>query len=417
MKPHILLVDDDEVVLMAVSAMIESLGLSCDTAPSPKIAKEKLEISKFQIGIIDLNMKGETGEGLVDYILDKYPDIICVILSATEDVDRIIAVLSHHRAYEFLKKPISIETLKSTIERAHYAYHQKKMRETIPDNEMLLYKKAIEIFDWKADISTKDFKALGPNIIHQMNINFFQGEGLGALISTIQMITMYAKKDDTKGIYEIPTEMFDLMREGLESTNKFVKTLSLAQTMLMRQKEYDQTIEIVEIKQIIEGYADELQSFLSIKQQSITIGNISDYTAIRYKKKTNFDKEAMGIVIRELLTNAMKYSQKNDIILVLFFFTENFFEIKIMNPIYTGKPEHELNEKNLQLIFEPFYRLNNEVDERFLEEGVGYGLGLTVAKRIIELHDGSLYVNKMKNHVIVGRDVDLAVTIRLKIIP
>ena len=76
MKPHILLVDDDEVVLMAVSAMIESLGLSCDTAPSPKIAKEKLEISKFQIGIIDLNMKGETGEGLVDYILDKYPDII-----------------------------------------------------------------------------------------------------------------------------------------------------------------------------------------------------------------------------------------------------------------------------------------------------------------------------------------------------
>ena len=69
---------------------------------------------------------------------------------------------------------------------------------------------------------------------------------------------------------------------------------------------------------------------------------------------------------------------------------EKDIEISFMNHC------EELNEENLEKIFEKFYRL----DKARSSDNEGSGLGLSIAKRIVQLHNGDLTVEK-KNEDIV----------------
>lgn len=47
-----------------------------------------------------------------------------------------------------------------------------------------------------------------------------------------------------------------------------------------------------------------------------------------------------------------------------------------------------IHDEDVDMIMEPFFRAGNVVNQK------GYGLGLSIAKRIVELHKGRLYYRK-----------------------
>ncbi|WP_276619926.1 sensor histidine kinase [Syntrophomonas wolfei] len=95
----------------------------------------------------------------------------------------------------------------------------------------------------------------------------------------------------------------------------------------------------------------------------------------------NGEKENIKKVISILIDNAIKNTGANGSITVRLASDKNKIEMRISN---TGEG---IPAEDLQKIFERFYR----VDKSRSRENRGYGLGLAIAKSIIEQQQGRIY--------------------------
>src|SRR5262249_50864403 len=95
------------------------------------------------------------------------------------------------------------------------------------------------------------------------------------------------------------------------------------------------------------------------------------------------DAERIRTVFRNLLENAVKYSLPDSRPVELFADQEADRIIVRINDDGPGIPEED--QANL---FEPFFRVDRSRSKRT----GGYGLGLSIAKRIVEAHRGTIAV-------------------------
>lgn len=110
-------------------------------------------------------------------------------------------------------------------------------------------------------------------------------------------------------------------------------------------------------------------------------------------KKTNEqifvlgDVEKLSRVFNNLIKNALSYSLPKTTIIVDYYLTNNTINISIKNKC------KRLTQEELSNIFEKFYKCDLS---RNSGRG-GSGLGLSIAKEIIELHNGNVLVNQDKD--------------------
>ena len=95
------------------------------------------------------------------------------------------------------------------------------------------------------------------------------------------------------------------------------------------------------------------------------------------------DREMIGEVVLNLFTNAVKYSPEGKEITIE---VEDKDDEQLVRVIDQG---YGIPEKSLNRIFEKFYRVT---DNEQIQEISGSGLGLSLVKEIVELHDGSIWV-------------------------
>lgn len=98
------------------------------------------------------------------------------------------------------------------------------------------------------------------------------------------------------------------------------------------------------------------------------------------KKLLTADKDAITIVLRNIIENSIKYSPTPAQINVQTKFSNSDFFLEILDKGW-GIPDEE-KEK----VFKPFYRVGNE-DTRKTK---GTGLGLYIVKKLIDAHKGSI---------------------------
>jgi len=96
------------------------------------------------------------------------------------------------------------------------------------------------------------------------------------------------------------------------------------------------------------------------------------------------DRDRVRILFRNILSNALRYSDEDGEPVKISCFREDDKVIINICDSGIGIPEDEL-----PFIFEPFYR----VDKSRSRETGGYGLGMSLSKNIMEAHNGSIEIS------------------------
>ena len=131
MKEHtILLVDDDKNLLEGLKRGMKKENFNILTANSGDEAIKILETKIVDIIVTDEKMPGMSGSKLTAFVRNKYPHILCMILSGQSDLDSAIKAINEGEIYRFLTKPCSILNLVMHIRSAiDHLSMLKKIRE------------------------------------------------------------------------------------------------------------------------------------------------------------------------------------------------------------------------------------------------------------------------------------------------
>ncbi|KGK90804.1 HAMP domain-containing sensor histidine kinase [Clostridium sp. HMP27] len=153
--------------------------------------------------------------------------------------------------------------------------------------------------------------------------------------------------------------------------------LSLAKIDSLEQPSY---IEKFDFSKVLDGVLLSFEAF-------IFESDIELKTKVKEDIYLNGNKEDIQRLVTILMDNAVKNTPKDGSISVYLNYEKNSIQLVIRN-IGSGIPAESIDK-----IFERFYR----VDPSRARESGGYGLGLAIAKSIVEKHHGKIYVRSNVN--------------------
>jgi DNA-binding NtrC family response regulator len=139
---RVLIVDDEEIVLLALREMLRRSGHTVVVASTPQQALEELKAGEFAVLMTDHNMPVMTGLQLIAQARTLQPDITCILITAVLNLDTVINAINHGEIYRFIVKPWLREELlgavRSGIARYDLILRQRKlMKEMQGANERL----------------------------------------------------------------------------------------------------------------------------------------------------------------------------------------------------------------------------------------------------------------------------------------
>ncbi len=115
--PRILVADDDRDMCEVVEAGLSQRGYGVSWRLAPNDALALLEREDFSVLLVDIHMEGMSGLDLCRAALAKRPDLVVVVMTGFGTLEHAIGAM-RAGAYDFVTKPISMDALTLTMERA-----------------------------------------------------------------------------------------------------------------------------------------------------------------------------------------------------------------------------------------------------------------------------------------------------------
>lgn len=133
----VLIVDDEIAIRESIADYLEDIGCRPETAANGEEALEKLAVMKYDAVILDLNMPGIDGFGVIEKTVPLYPEMPIVVLSGVGVIEKAIEAI-RKGAWDFLGKPIEsfsvlLLTLDRALERARLLKENRLYREHLED--------------------------------------------------------------------------------------------------------------------------------------------------------------------------------------------------------------------------------------------------------------------------------------------
>ncbi|MEM5948289.1 response regulator [Spirochaetia bacterium 38H-sp] len=137
---NILLIDDDDMFAAMVKTMLKGSDYYITWAEDIKSTKKFLQNQRFDIALIDIVLREESGLDILPLIKEKYPDTIPVMISGHASLETALEALQKG-AYDYLLKPLSKPELDNLLNRCREKIHildeNKKAQELLAQVQKL----------------------------------------------------------------------------------------------------------------------------------------------------------------------------------------------------------------------------------------------------------------------------------------
>ena len=125
---NVLVIDDDEKICWAFEQFLEEEGYSPNIANNAEEGLRRIASGKPDVVLLDVKLPGMSGLEALARIKARYPRVIVIIITAYDDVETTVEAM-RLQAFDFVPKPIDLDVVKSTLERAFQA---QSVRSTLP---------------------------------------------------------------------------------------------------------------------------------------------------------------------------------------------------------------------------------------------------------------------------------------------
>ncbi|MBY9005022.1 MAG: HAMP domain-containing histidine kinase, partial [Candidatus Lokiarchaeota archaeon] len=199
--------------------------------------------------------------------------------------------------------------------------------------------------------------------------------------------TLYMDRFDTEVL-----ELLEMAFSGTKRLKKLVDDLLDVSKLESRMLKLNKTE--TNLSDLIKDCVVELNYLIKKRDQEIGL-EIPD------ELKINIDHLRIELVLTNLLTNAIKYTPIKGQILIKLVEREQYAELSIKD---TGIG---LTKNEIEKLFKKFTKIANPYDDKIDIDLGSTGLGLHIAKDLIELHDGTISVKS------AGKNKGSTFTVRL----
>jgi len=121
---HLLLVDDEAALREAIAERLADHGFVVEQAGSGEEALTRLAAFAFDIIVTDLRLPGVDGRAVLDAALERYPDIIAIIITGFGTVKDAVNAIKQGAA-DFITKPFQFDALLHVL---NSALEQRRLR-------------------------------------------------------------------------------------------------------------------------------------------------------------------------------------------------------------------------------------------------------------------------------------------------
>jgi DNA-binding NtrC family response regulator len=121
---HLLLVEDESALRAAVAEQLADRGYNVKQADSGESAVAQLADFAFDVIITDLRLPGMDGSAVVEAAVERYPDIIAIVITGYGTVKDAVEAIKRG-ARDFVSKPFQIDELLHVLDSA---LEQRRLR-------------------------------------------------------------------------------------------------------------------------------------------------------------------------------------------------------------------------------------------------------------------------------------------------
>ena len=126
----VLFVDDEVEILSALKSCFRREPYVKIFAESGEQALALLDESNRDVRVVviasDIHMPGINGIELIQNVKNRFPDIICMLVSGAHDIDKLVKDVGAGTVFTTLTKPINVPVFKKTIIDAIDCYRDAK---------------------------------------------------------------------------------------------------------------------------------------------------------------------------------------------------------------------------------------------------------------------------------------------------
>ncbi len=109
-QKHLLIVDDEGALRSAIAERLADHGFVVEQAGNGEDALQRLADFAFDILITDLRLPGIGGREVLDAALERYPDIIAIVITGYGTVKDAVEAIKQGAA-DFITKPFQFDAL------------------------------------------------------------------------------------------------------------------------------------------------------------------------------------------------------------------------------------------------------------------------------------------------------------------